>query len=207
MPTLSLPETLLLLGFDAQNATTRYALSMSYALAGAQLHELVLAGRVHVQSDRVVRVDAAPTGDPQLDEVLAKIAKGDRPRASRHWVMKRKSNAVALYARRLVDAGVLSSRRTRVLGIVPRTVFPIVDEALRARALEEVAAALADPAPPPERTRALIALVHVTAPARTLLGDRQQRERAKQIASDDVIARAVKSAIDGVNAAYVGNER
>jgi hypothetical protein len=196
---LSLPETLLLLGFDAKTGAARYGLDLSYALAGAQLHELALAGRIIVQAEHVTVVDATATGDPQLDELLAKIAStSDDPRKPGHWVMKRKSKAVPLYLRRLVHCGVLSSRRTRILGLVPRTIFPIVDEQSHAQAREGIDAALAGQQPPPDRAAALIALVSVTGLSPELGHDRAQQERAAQIAEDDVVACAVKRAVDAV---------
>jgi hypothetical protein len=197
---LTLPETLLFLGFAAEKGTTRDGLALSYALAGAQLQELALAGRIAIDPEHVTVVDATPTGDPQLDELLAKIASAsDRPRKPGHWVMKRKSTAVATYSRRLTGVRALTRRRTRVLGIIPRTVFPVINVAAREELLAEVKAALSSPAPPP-RDAALIALLHVTGLARKLVDDPGQRDRAKQIASDDIVATAVKRAIDAVHA-------
>lgn len=199
MPELSLPETLLLLGFDAETGTARYGLDLSYALAGAQLHELALAGRIAVEPERVTLVDATATGDPQLDELLAKIASTrDEPRKPGHWVMKRKSKAVPLYMRRLVHSGVLRSRRTRILGLVPRTIFPIVDQQTHAQAREGIDAALTGPQPPPDRAAALVALVSVTGLSPALEHDRDQQEHAARIAGDDVVACAVKRAVDAV---------
>lgn len=200
MVSLSLPETLIVLGLDADKGTTRARLSLSYAIAGAQLAELVIAGRIAVGGDEVVVADRSATGDRNLDELLAKIAGSDRPRKLGHWVMKRRSAGLDVYARRLVAAGVLRGESRRLLGIVPRTVFPIVDAGTREQALAEIRTALADPSAPRPRTAALIALVHVTGDAQRLIDDREQRSRAKQIASEDVVARAVQLAIDAVNA-------
>jgi len=205
MAALTLPEALLLLGFDADRETTRHGLALNYALAGAQLSELVLAGKIAVEPEHVIVADATPTGDPQLDDLLAKIAStSDRRRRPGHWVMKRKSNAVATYSRRLCGARALTRRRTRVLGIVPRTVFPIVNVAAREQALAEVSAALSSPAEPQPPEAALIALLHVTGLARKLFDDPEQRARAKRIAEGDVVATAVKRAVDAVNASGAG---
>jgi Golgi phosphoprotein 3 (GPP34) len=200
VPSLSLPETLLLLGFDAdQGTTTLDAMSLSYALGGAQLSELALAGRVTVDPERVVVSDATRTGDGELDELLAKIVSTrDQPRRPGHWVMRRKSKAVPLYMRRLVHTGVLSSRRTRILGLIPRRIFPIVDQGLHGQAHEEIVAALADPAPPEPRTAALIALVSAVGLSERLIGDPVARERAAQLAADDAVASSVKRAVGAV---------
>ena len=192
-----------MLGLDDVKGTTRDQLALSYAIGGAQLAELVLAQRITVAADQVVAVDASATGDDDLDALLAKIAGGERPRTPGHWVMKRRSAGVADYARRLVAARVLRGESRRLLGLVPRTVFPVVDAPTRDRALAEIRAALADPAAPPQRSAALIALLYATGNAPRLIDDREQRARAKQIAAGDVIASAVKRAVDAVRSAGV----
>jgi len=191
------------LGLDAVKGTTRDQLALSYAIAGAQLAELVLAQRITVDADRVLVVDASATGDEDLDDLLAKIAGSDRPRTPGHWVMKRRSAGVAVYARRLVAMRVLRGESRRWLGVVPRTVFPVVDAPTREAALAEIRAELADPAAPPLRSAALIALLYAAGNAPRLIDDREQRARAKQIASEDVIACAVKRAVDAVHAGGV----
>ena len=192
-----------MLGLDDVKGSTRDQLALNYAIGGAQLAELVLAQRIVADAGQVVAVDASATGDEDLDALLAKIAGSDRPRTPGHWVMKRRSAGVAVYARRLVAVRVLRGESRRLLGLVPRTVFPVVDTPTRDRTLAEIRAALADPAAPPPRSAALIALLSATGNAPRLIDDREQRARAKQIASADVIASAVKRAVDAVRAGGV----
>jgi len=188
------------LGLDAVKGTTRDQLALSYAIAGAQLAELVLAQRITVDAKRVLAVDKTATGDADLDGLLAKIAGSDRPRTPSHWVMLRRSAGVAVYARRLVAVRVLRGESRRLLGLVPRTVFPVVDGATQEGVLAQLRAALANPATPPERAAALIALLHATGDAGRLIGDHEQEARAQRIASQDVIASTVKRAVDAVHA-------
>ena len=197
---LSLPEALVVLGIEADQGTTRDRLTLSYAIGGGQLAELKLAGRISVDDEQVVVINDAATGDEHLDELLAKIAGADRPHTPGHWVMKRRSAGLAVYVRRLVATGVVRGESRRLLGFIPRTVFPIVHAGTRERALAEIQSALADPAARSQRDAALIALLHASAIARRLIGDDEQRERAADIAEQDVIARAVKRAVDAVQA-------
>ena len=46
------------------------AAKLRFALSGAELVGLAEAGRVGVDSDRIVVLDSAPTGDPLLDAAL-----------------------------------------------------------------------------------------------------------------------------------------
>lgn len=189
-----------MLRLDGVKGTTRDQLALSYAIAGAQLAELVLAQRITADAERVLAVDESATGDGDLDGLLAKIAGSDRPRTPSHWVMKRRSAGVAVYARRLVAMRVLRGESRRLLGLVPRTVFPVVDGATRARVVAQIRAALAAAAPPERRDAALIALVYATDAGGGIVTDADQRERARLIASQDVIASTVKRAVDAVHA-------
>lgn len=200
-PALSLPETLVVLGLDADQGTTRDRLALSYAIAGAQLAELELAGRISVDADQVVAVDAGATGDTDLDELLAKIAGADRPRTPLHWVMKRRSAGLDVYARRLVTSGVVRGESRRLLGFIPRTVFPIVHAGTRERALDAIRAALADPLAPAPRTAALIALLHASEISQRLVSVPEHRARAQRIAVHDVVASAVGRAVAAVKGA------
>jgi len=192
------------LGLDGVKRTTRDQLALSYAIGGAQLAELVLAQRITVDAEQVLAVDQTATGDADLDGLLAKIAGGDRARTPAHWVMKRRSAGVAVYARRLVAMRVLRGESSRWLGLVPRTVFPVVDGATRERLLAQIRAALADPAAPAPHDAALIALLYATGDAARLMGDHEQQARAQRIASEDVIASTVKRAVDTVHAGAAG---
>ena len=193
-----------MLGLDGVKRTTRDQLALSYAIGGAQLAELVLAQRITVDAEQVLAVDQTATGDADLDGLLAKIAGGDRARTPAHWVMKRRSTGVAVYARRLVAMRVLRGESSRWLGLVPRTVFPVVDGATRERLLAQIRAALADPAAPAPHDAALIALLYATGDAARLMGDHEQQARAQRIASEDVIASTVKRAVDTVHAGAAG---
>ena len=112
---LSLPEALVVLGIEADQGTTRDRLTLSYAIGGGQLAELELAGRISVDDEQVVVINDAATGDEHLDELLAKIAGADRPHTPGHWVMKRRSAGLAVYARRLVATGVVRGESRRLL--------------------------------------------------------------------------------------------
>lgn len=189
-----------MLGLGPGKGSTRQRLTLSYAIAGAQLAELELAGRISVEAGEVVVLDAGPTHDADLDELLAKIAGSARTREPVHWVMKRRSAGLAVYARRLELAGVLRGESRRLLGFVPHTVFPIVDAGTHDALLAQVRVALDDPAPPAPRSAALIALLQASAIARRLISDPEHRARVQRIAAEDAVANAVGRAVDAVHA-------
>ena len=66
----TIPEELLLLALDPTTGTTAQPQSLDLGLAGAQLVELALAGRIAPDGDRIAVVHPRPTGDPTLDSAL-----------------------------------------------------------------------------------------------------------------------------------------
>jgi Golgi phosphoprotein 3 (GPP34) len=52
---------------------------------GAELVRLAADRRVDVTGDRIVVLDAAPTGDPELDAALASLAQARRPPRPKKW--------------------------------------------------------------------------------------------------------------------------
>ncbi len=171
-------EELLLLVTDDETGKARgEAGSIDYGLAGAVLCELELLNRIrltsasdfHHKKNRIVVTDRTPTGDAILDRALAVLAEKDlRPYRAIHLLQKdlRKS----LYTR-LADAGVLSERAGRVLGVFPTTRWPAADpspEAALRRTLDSVFINAVRPNP---RTAALIACLSVLDMAHTVLAE------------------------------------
>lgn len=99
------------------------------ALAGAILMELALANRLDTDLDRLLLVDAAPTGDAVLDAVLAQLAAAPGERTSRRWIQDIAKGAAPLRAAvldRLVAAGVLRREEDRFLWVFPERRYPKV---------------------------------------------------------------------------------
>ena len=93
MPTL--PERLLLLSLDDDGQPRDPRSALSYALAGAALTELLLAGRLAHRDGRLQVVSPTPTGDPVLDEVLGQVEAQPKPRKLSWWVSRLAAEAGA----------------------------------------------------------------------------------------------------------------
>ena len=94
-------------------------------------------------------------------------------------------------------------RSTRkVMGILPRTVWPTVDSGHRRELRARLQDVLVAGATPDGRTAALVSLlVAVNAAHKVVDGDKKAvKARAKDIAAGDWAGAAVKKAIDAVNA-------
>src|SRR4051812_26150629 len=82
----TIPEELLLLALAPTTGTTAQPQSLDLGLAGAQLVELALAGRIAPDGDRIAVVMARPTGDPTLDSALELLRRRGSPVRAVHWI-------------------------------------------------------------------------------------------------------------------------
>ena len=73
---LTLLEEVALLAVDPATGALRgdQAYSVPYALSGAVLFDLALAGRIDTDTDLITVVNTTPTGQPIQDEMLAGLA-------------------------------------------------------------------------------------------------------------------------------------
>ncbi len=128
---LSMPEELLLLMLDDETGRLqeRAAPSGDYALAGAVLAELALAGRIDSDPNRLWVTNTTPTGDALLDGVLAQIAASKEQMDSKHWIETLGADADSYREtlfQRLVAKGVLRQEEGRFLWVFPERRYPAV---------------------------------------------------------------------------------
>lgn len=212
-----LAEQLLILALDPQKG--RPALGRKNALepglCGALVSELALSNAVVVAEGRAFVVDATPTGDDLLDEVIRLLTEDRR----RGRTLKRQLNAVrrglgdmvGRVARRLVAASLLREEHGRVAGIASTTRYPVVAadapvrlrEDVRARLGEASAGAALDP-----RTACLVALLGACQLLGTVTEGLAERRRASACAKaameDQPAARAVRAIVDELHAVAAG---
>jgi Golgi phosphoprotein 3 (GPP34) len=182
-PTLAEELFLLALGdggrpFGSGRGTRRVGSPVELVLAGAQLCELVLRGRVALDGSRLVAA-GAPLGDAQLDDVLATLTPG-RPTV---WVRRTSPGLAAAYTARLVAGGVLRRERS-TLGL---ETLAYEAPAVLAGVRERVAATLRDPAAPDARGGARVALLvhalgHPVGLDHAGIADAELRDRGRRIA-------------------------
>jgi hypothetical protein len=215
---MRLADELLLLAYNDEGDAQISASSLNLGLSGSVLLELALAGRFDVDDDgKIVVTDAAPTGDPVLDESLATVANDKKTRTPRDWVGKLPGDK--LHKRLLDDmiaAGVLTREKDKVLWVFPRTRFPSaqgVEPPQEADARRRLNAALDGsswsvaeggdgPDPVPPRTSALAALVQATGLSGKVFDDRKGRDVKKRIKEmNEASIAAGQWASDGVRKA------
>ena len=197
----ALGEDILLLSVKP-DGTIVSADKLRYALAGSELVRLAAMGRVDVAEGRIVVLDAAATGDAELDSALAGLAAARRSPKAKQWVGAPRKRIVEAYQARLAAAGVVRGERRKALGIFTVTRWLVLDvpRAAEARArLDAVARSAAPVGSVDSAEAALGGLAHAVGLDAALYpgkGGRQERARLKAIAKRDPVAGLVQSAVD-----------
>lgn len=209
-------EDLALLLLDDRRGSFRLDGShRSPALAGAVLAELVLAGWMGPEGGddrpraKLVVLDASPTGDELLDAALATVGRHAPARPDRLLRPLARGLEDRLLER-LVASGAVQERRAKVLGLFPVRRHPARDTGREQYVRASLASALRAGRAADPRLGVLVALLSVTGtlakvvrPERLGLTRRELVTAGWRVAADDRVARAVKRALDGVNAAAV----
>ncbi len=168
-------EEFLLLALKEESGRRRLGSdSLKPALGGALLAELALGERIGVtpasdgwnRRGRVTITSLTPTDDPELDAALQHLARFEG-RKVKDFVSgssgKRLTKGlVPRLLHRLAKAGVLTEQKGRILGVIPRTTWPVRDRAAEDEIRQRLQAALVTGLTPTERTVTLIALLEVT---------------------------------------------
>jgi hypothetical protein len=208
MPLL-IGEELVLLALRPDGSLAGQDLHLKHALGGALLTELVLDGHAALEGNVVVAVEGHPRPThPVLAQALDAVAtrRQHRPKA---WVSRLARTARRDLLAGLVEAGILTEERHRILGILPRLRHPMADTAdpaARDEPLGRLRAAVLDGAVPRPRTAALAGMVSAAGLDRAVFPDadrRAVRRRLKEIAEGDWATKAVRQAIAAVQAATI----
>ena len=173
---LTLAEELLLLaGGGDQPLPWR----LHYGVAGALLADLDLAGRLGLSADgRVTVTDHGPTGDDELDAVLAEITNG-KPGRLEYWIRELGSvSRTGRLADRLARRGDLRAQQTELRSRVSRVLRELAGNDDRAAALAVILGACR-----------LAAKVFPT------LDRRRIRQRIAELSRDQRVAGAARKAM------------
>jgi hypothetical protein len=206
-------EDLLLLLLDDESGAPQTS-NLATALGGATLVELALGRLVEVRERQrrwstakvVVVPGATSPADPVLAAAFATV--GAKERRAQDLVGRLGKGLTEKLAGRLVDQGVLTRRSDRLLGVFPRTRWPMVDASREEDLRRSLGAALVHGQEPDQRTAALIALLAAVDRAHKVVdregrSAREVRRRAKKIAEGDWAAKAVRDAVAAATAAVV----
>ena len=209
-------EDVLLLLLDDVKGTLPTRSTTDAVLGGAVLAELAALGLVTVDGKKSfwrsgkVRVTGVVTADlhPVLVDALATIAEKERKASA---VVTRLGKGLDdRLAAGLAERRILERRDDKRLGLIPRTTWPVLDPTRDNQLRRAVTVCLADGGRPDERTAAIVGLLWAAdqAPkavaANTATTKRQLKQRAKEVADGQWVAKAVKDAITAATASSGG---
>lgn len=207
---LFLHEEIMLLALRDQKGTVEFGSLYNYALGGAILAELLLAGRISVEAGKKKLVDLVsrePMGDPVIDECLQKIASAKRRADPQTWV-QRFSTLKKLHhrvAEGLCQRGILRADEDKILLIFSRQIYPELNPQPERKLIERLRKAIfGDSGVVEPRTVILIALAHAADLLRIPFGKRDLRQRKKRIQKiidGEMMGKATKEAIEAAQAA------
>lgn len=207
-------EVALLLVHDASGRFLVDTQRLDLALAGSVLLELAATGRVDVaergepvKAGRLVVRDPRPVGDPLLDEALRRIGAA-KPRTPEAMLPELRKGLRDEVLARLVGQGLLRASERRAFGLFRVRSWPSTgsgtQRALRTAFFEVLVSGRA----PTPREAGLVSMVHAVDGVPKVLGPvgvsaRELRRRAKAVGAGGIADKAVRRAIDAVNAATI----
>jgi Golgi phosphoprotein 3 (GPP34) len=203
----TIPEELLLLALDPATGTTAQPQSLDLGLAGAQLVELALAGRIAPDGDRIAVVMPRPTGDPTLDSALELLRRRGSPVRAVHWVGGPRLGLRQTYLTHLERCGMVHAVGGQMCGVLPTTRYQATETAISREIRARLDSAIRTGIPPDSRTAALAALAHAVGLGKHLYPGnegRSCRSRLRDLIRHDpmggLVAHAVMDVQNGVAA-------
>ena len=212
---LTIAEEIILLALDDETGklSTRLPVhSLRNAVSGALLMDLAFENRIDTDLRRLIVVDAAPLGEPVLDDVLARIANEEEERETGYWVGLFAANYEALRARfldRLAARGILSQREGRLSWLIGVRRYPTVDDRPQRDVKQRIMDTLVSEVIPDPRDIAIICLADACALWRTMIDERDLadvRPRIEQVVKMDLIGQSVTRTIRELQDAARGEE-
>jgi hypothetical protein len=201
----TIPEELLLLALDPATGTTAQPQSLDLGLAGAQLVELALAGRIAPDGDRIAVILARPTGDPTLDTALELLRRRGAPVRAVHWIGGPRLGLRQTYLTHLERCGMVAAVENQMCGVLPTTRYQATDTAVSRQIKARLDTAIRTGTPPDARTAALAALAHAVGLGKHLYPGnegRSSRSRLRDLIRHDpmggLVAHAVMDVQNGV---------
>lgn len=206
---LYLHEEIMLLALRDERGTVEFGSNYVYAMCGAILAELLLAGRISVEKGKKKLVNLVTDellGEPILDECLQKIATAKR-RANlqtwlhRFWHVKKLHHRVA---QGLCDRGILRADERTILLIFSRKVYPEINPQPERKLIERLREAIFSNGEVDPRTAILLSLAN---PANLLNIPfdkkelKRRKKRIERVVTGEMMGKATKEAVETAQAA------
>ncbi|MCK5407003.1 MAG: GPP34 family phosphoprotein, partial [Candidatus Krumholzibacteria bacterium] len=207
---LFLHEEIMLLALRDREGTVASGTNFQYAIGGAVLAELLLEGRVAVETKRKKKylqlTDSTPLGNTVIDECLRKVADAKKRAQLQTWVSRFASVKKLKHkvAKQLCRRGILRSDEDKVLLIFSRRIYPEINPEPERRIMDRLKETIfTDTENVEPRTAVLLSLaksadvLKVNFDKKELKG---RKDRIERIINGEVAGKATKEAIEAMQA-------
>jgi Golgi phosphoprotein 3 len=210
---LGLHEEILLLALRDETGTIASGTMYQYAIGGAVLAELLLDGRVRIETVKkkpmVTLVDPTPIGDPVIGECLEKIRASSKRATAQTWVSRFAGlkNLKRRVAEGLCDRGVLREEDAKVLLVFTRKTYPELNPAPERELVERLRQAIfTDTDDIEARTVVLASLANSAGVLKAVFDKKElkgRKDRIEKIVNGEVTGKATRQAIQAMQAAVM----
>jgi golgi phosphoprotein 3 len=210
---LTLTEELFLLSLRDKKNTIGlpYSAAMPYALAGAMLVELTLAGQIQLDKDKKI----LPIGGPQpvqnqrLNELLVMICASGKPKKITHWiniVVGKNKKLERELLTELIDRGLLREEEKRILWVIPYTEYSQQDASVKYLRKQHLRDIVLGGQTADQRSVALLSLLKAIELLDNIFTQDEIKAalgRVKEIIKDEAIGQSVIEVLDSISSAAV----
>lgn len=201
-PTLA--HEVMIVSLDPENGARRERQRTGFALAGALIGDLAMAGRIDLSGKRVVVTDPTPTGAALPDELLAAMV-ADKERTAQKWVEKWHGKVTDRVLQDLADAEIVQPRKEKVIGFIPTTRYPMITSHRRDAIIAAVRDSVLGQTPLVSPRAVVLASLLLQIRRRDdlfpELSNREAKSLVEKASRSDAVSEAVRKAIEASEAA------
>ncbi len=208
---LFLHHEVTLLALKDAKGTVESGAYLQTAIGAALLSELLLSGRVEIETEKKKKSFARVVGDKSLgdellDECLHRIQTSKKRQKLQTWVSRfaNTKNLKHRVATDLCRRGVLRSSEDKVLLIFKRRIYPEVDPKPEREIITRLKKAIFGAGPVDPRTVALVAIAQAANLLKNAFEKRrlkERKERIEKITRGEASGRAAKEVIEAAQVA------
>lgn len=210
---LHLHEEILLLALRDDKGTIASGTMYQYAIGGAVLAELLLGGRVRIETVKkrpmVTLVDPTPIDDPVIGECLEKVRTSKKRAVAQTWVSRFASLKSLKHriAEGLCDRGILREDDAKILLVFTRKTYPELNPAPERALVERLRRAIFTETDDIEARTVVLASLANSAGLLKAVFDKKElkgrKDRIEKIVNGEIAGKATQEAIQAMQTAVM----
>lgn len=200
---LTMLEEVVLLAVDEKTGGLRSTreFGTAYALVGAVLFDLALAGKIDTDTEVIQIIDGKPTGNTTLDRVLVEMSRRRDLNTVQDWIehiYHRKADLEGEALASLIQQGILCHEKSKRMWFVDVERFPMVNDRPQQHVKLRLAEAIRTDGIPDTRDIMLISIAEPCGLLSFVVDDAElarRRDRIQMLCNLETISRKVARAI------------